>query len=81
MIGNILVNLTLAAILYGLFLWTPWASLIAAGLSSFFFVVAVFFDREHTEEITRQLSDRLSVIMGMVISIAGVAISIYVLFG
>ena len=79
MLGNFVVNAVLLTVLFGLYLWTPWASFIVASLSSFAFIVALFFDQVNTEQLTREFADRLSVIAGLVISIAGVAISMFAL--
>jgi len=43
MSGNLAVNFVLAAVLYGLFVWTPWASLVFALLSSIAFGYIVIF--------------------------------------
>ena len=79
MLGNFVVNAVLLTVLFGLYLWTPWASFIVASLSSFAFIFALFFDQVNTEQLTREFADRLSVIAGLVISIAGVAISMFAL--
>ena len=79
MLSNLVVNAVLLTVLFGLYLWTPWACFIVASLSSFAFIFALFFDRANTEQLTREFADRLSVIAGLVISIAGVAISIFAL--
>ena len=76
MLGSLVVDAVLLAVLVGLYLWTPWVSFIAASLSSFAFIFAIFFDQANTEQLTREFADRLSVIAGLVISIAGVAISV-----
>ena len=75
MLGNLVVNAVLLTVLVGLYLWAPWASFIAASLSSFAFIFAVFFDEVNTEQLTREFADRISVIAGLIISTAGVAIS------
>ena len=79
MLGNLVVDAVLLTVLVGLYLWTPWASFIAASLSSFAFIFAIFFDQANTEQLTREFADRLSVIAGLIISIAGVAISVFAL--
>ena len=79
MLGNFVVNAVLLTVLFGLYLSTPWASFIVASLSSFAFIFALFFDQVNTEQLTREFADRLSVIAGLVISIAGVAISMFAL--
>ena len=79
LLGNVVVNAVLLTVLFGLYLWTPWASFIVASLSSFAFIFALFFDQVNTEQLTREFADRLSVIAGLVISIAGVAISMFAL--
>ena len=79
MLGNFVVNAVLLTVLFGLYLWTPWASFIVASLSSFAFIFALFSDQVNTEQLTREFADRLSVLAGLVISIAGVAISMFAL--
>ena len=79
MLSNLVVNAVLLTVLVGLYLWTPWASFIAASLSSFAFIFAVFFDEVNTEQLTREFADRISVIAGLIISIVGIAISAFAL--
>jgi hypothetical protein len=73
---NIFVNLILSGILYGLYLWSPWASLVLASLSSIAFSYELFFDKEYVDEITPTGTDKLSIILGSLISYSGVVVSI-----
>ena len=76
MVGNLVVNAILAAVLYGVYLWTPWASLVLAALSLLAFGYAFLFDKEHTDAMTQAAGDRLSVLLGALISLIGVIASI-----
>lgn len=79
MVGNIVVNAILAAILFAAYSWTPWASLVLASLSSLAFSHIFIFDRAFIEEIAKQGIDRLSLLIGAGISYIAVIISIIVL--
>jgi glucan phosphoethanolaminetransferase (alkaline phosphatase superfamily) len=79
MFMNIIVNLILTGILYGLYLWTAWASLVLATLSSIAFSYQLFFDKEYIDKITPTNEDKLSIIFGSLISYLGVVVSIVVL--
>jgi len=73
---NFVVNLTLLGILYVLYLWSPWVSLVIASLSSVAFSYQLFFDKEYVDEITPTAADRLSIIFGFFISFLGVIASV-----
>ncbi len=79
MVGNIIVNAILAAVLFAAYSWTPWASLVLASLSSLAFSHILIFDRAFLEEIAKQGIDRLSLLIGAGISYIGVIVSIVVL--
>ena len=53
MVGNIVVNAILAAILFAAYSWTPWASLVLATLSALAFSHIFIFDRAFLEEMVR----------------------------
>ena len=76
MVGNIVVNAILAAILFAAYSWTPWASLALATLSALAFSHIFIFDRAFLEEIAKQGIDRLSLLIGAGISYVGVIVSI-----
>ncbi len=79
MSGNLAVNFVLAAVLYGLFVWTPWASLVLALLSSIAFGYIVIFDREFLDQIARLPADRISIVLGLIISFVGICVSVVAL--
>jgi len=79
MIGNIVVNAILAAILFAAYSWTPWASLVLATLSALAFSHIFIFDRAFLEEIAKQGIDRLSLLIGAGISYIGVIVSVVAL--
>lgn len=76
MAGNIVVNTILAGILYGLYLWTPWASLVIAAFSSFAFGFIFVFDKDFLNEIAPDLSSKFSLMIGAGMSLCGVVISL-----
>lgn len=79
MVGNIVVNAILAAVLFGAYSWTPWASLVLASLSSLAFSHILIFDRAFLEEISKEGIDKLSLLIGAGISYVGVVASIIAL--
>lgn len=79
MVGNIVVNAILAAILFAAYSWTPWASLVLAILSALAFSHIFIFDQAFLEEIAKQGIDRLSLLIGAGISYVGVIVSIVAL--
>ena len=76
MVGNLVVNGILLLVLYGLYSWTPWASLVVALLSSFAFAQVLIFDKEFVDQIASQGGDYVSLLLGAGISLAGVIVSI-----
>ncbi len=76
MVGNLVVNGVLLLVLYGLYSWTPWASLVVALLSSFAFAQVLIFDKEFVDQIASQGGDYFSLLLGAGISLAGVIVSI-----
>ncbi|AXS81594.1 hypothetical protein [Marinobacter sp. Arc7-DN-1] len=79
MIGNIVVNAILVAILFAAYSWTPWASLVLATLSALAFSHIFIFDRAFLEEIAKQGIDRLSLLIGAGLSYVGVIVSVVAL--
>ena len=75
MIGNLIVNVILAGVLFATYMWTPWSSLVLASLSSIAFSYSLFFDKEYVDEISPALSDKISVILGAGISYLGIVVS------
>lgn len=61
MVGNIVVNAILAAILFAAYSWTPWASLVLATLSALAFSHIFIFDRAFLEEIAKQGIDSVTI--------------------
>ena len=76
MVGNLIVNGVLLLVLYGLYSFSPWASLVVASLSSFAFAQILIFDKEFVDQIASQGGDYFSLLLGAGISLAGVIISI-----
>ena len=81
MAGNLIVNGILILVLYGLHFLTPWASLVAASLSSFCFAYIIIFDKPYVEQIVDSGSDKISLLLGTGISLVGVIVSIVSLMG
>ena len=79
MVGNLVVNAILAAVLYGLFLWTPWASLAVSLLSTLAFGYIFIFDKSHVDNIAKEMPDQLSLLLGAGISCLGVVVSVVAL--
>ena len=74
--GNLIVNCIFAAILYGSYILTPWASLVIGLLSSSLIVYSFVFDREWVDRISEDISDKLSLLCGATISILGIVMSV-----
>jgi len=81
MVGNLVVNGVLLLVLYGLYSWTPWASLVVASLSSAAFAYELFFDKDYVELIASRGGDQFSLLLGAGISLAAFIASIVKLMG
>ena len=76
MLGNLLVNGILFLILFGLYSFSPWASLIVALLSLFTLAFELIFDKDHIDRIASDTPDQYSLILAALISLIAVIISI-----
>ena len=81
MVGNLVVNGVLLLVLYGLYSWTPWASLVVASLSSAAFAYELFFDKDYVELIASRGGDHFSLLLWAGISLAAFIASIVSLMG
>ena len=68
-------NVALVALLLGAYFWTPWASLALAALSSVAFGYVLVFEREFANQAVNSPVDKVSVIIGALVSFAGVCVS------
>tara|TARA_B100000315_G_scaffold235518_1_gene250515 strand:- start:1458 stop:1703 length:246 start_codon:yes stop_codon:yes gene_type:complete len=80
MVTVITVNGILAAILYGGYLWTPWAGLILSTLSALVFGFGFLNSLGYGDGLEEKLDQWWAVIIGCGISLLAMILSVVALF-